>query len=77
MDGCDMLDHLLPTLPNMEKQQILHTQGRIYRREYLRLRPAVPDVRKMVKAVKRRGVAVGIATGCRGDDLRATSVCAS
>lgn len=70
MDGGDMLDRLLPEASKKEKQRLLKVQGETYRKDYLHLGRPFFGVRDLLVALKRRGVALGIATTCKGDELR-------
>jgi HAD superfamily hydrolase (TIGR01509 family) len=71
MDGGDMLDRLLPDVSKEEKEHILKTQGTAYRKKYLSLGQPFPAVHEMLNKLKKRGIAVGIATSCKRDELRA------
>lgn len=70
MDGGDMLDRLLPKLTEQEKQHILKVQGETYRKDYLQHGRPFAGVRGLLAALRRRNVALGIATSCKGDELR-------
>lgn len=70
MDGGDMLDRLLPGLSKQNKDHILKTQGETYRKDYLQLGRPFAGVRGLFSALKDRNIALGIATSCKGDELR-------
>jgi phosphoglycolate phosphatase-like HAD superfamily hydrolase len=70
MDGGDMLDNLLPHIPKQEKKRILKVQEETYRRDYLQLGHPFSRVREVFAAIKKRDLAIGIATSCKGDELR-------
>jgi phosphoglycolate phosphatase-like HAD superfamily hydrolase len=71
MDGALMLERLLPTEPAHVRQQLLEEQGRRYRAVFLRLAAPFAGVRELVEGLKTWGVAVGIATTCKPDELAA------
>jgi HAD superfamily hydrolase (TIGR01509 family) len=69
MDGRQMLDCLLPDVPNDLKKQLLKSQGKNYRRFYMsRARPFI-DIRELFETLKRADVGIGIATTCQEDEL--------
>lgn len=70
MDGGDMLDKLLPDAPQQEKERILKLQGEVYRQKYLQLGRPFRGVRELFAALRKRNFAIGIATSCKGDELR-------
>jgi HAD superfamily hydrolase (TIGR01509 family) len=69
MDGQDMLDLMLPSVPRADKKQLLEAQGANYRRDYLRQAKPFPGVRDLFVTLKRTGFALGIATSCKQDEL--------
>jgi HAD superfamily hydrolase (TIGR01509 family) len=71
MDGAWMLERLLPLEPVDVRQQLLEEQGRRYRTDFLRLARPFAGVRELVEGLKAWGVAVGLATTCKGDELAA------
>jgi HAD superfamily hydrolase (TIGR01509 family) len=71
MDGAWMLERLLPAEPADVRQQLLEEQGRRYRTDFLRLARPFAGVRELVEGLKAWGVAVGLATTCKGDELAA------
>jgi len=71
MDGAWMLERLLPTEPDEVRQQLLKDQGERYRTAFLRLARPFTGVRELIEDLKGRGMAVGLATTCKSDELTA------
>jgi HAD superfamily hydrolase (TIGR01549 family) len=70
MDGNDMLARLLPDLTTSQRERLLKAQGERYRRDYLALSRPFYRAGALVKRLKDSGHAVGIATTCKGDELK-------
>ena len=71
MDGARMLEQLLPKEPEALRRQLLEEQGRRYRTAFLRLARPFTGVRQLVEGLKGWGIAVGLATTCKSDELAA------
>jgi HAD superfamily hydrolase (TIGR01509 family) len=71
MDGSDMLGRLLPRAEHSEKERLLKSQGKVYRRDYLSLARPLPGVADLVRRLKEQHYILGIATTCKEDELKA------
>jgi HAD superfamily hydrolase (TIGR01509 family) len=69
MDGEEMLDGLLPKLPDDKKKEALKRQGEFFREQYLDTARPFPQVRETFEALKKGGVRLAIATTCKHDEL--------
>jgi HAD superfamily hydrolase (TIGR01509 family) len=71
MDGNDMLNRLLPHVDKSGKKQLLKAQGERYRRTYISRAKPFSGVRDLIRRLKDRQYVLGIATTCKGDELKA------
>jgi HAD superfamily hydrolase (TIGR01509 family) len=71
MDGAEMLDCLLPKLPDSKKKQVLKQQGELFREQYLHRVQPFPEVHETFEVLRNRGVILAIATTCKHDELAA------
>jgi phosphoglycolate phosphatase-like HAD superfamily hydrolase len=69
MDGSWMLERLLPKESEDVRQQLLEKQGERYRTAFLPLARPFTGVHELIEELKGRGVAVGLATTCKTDEL--------
>jgi len=71
MDGSWMLERLLPTEPEKVRQQLLQDQGERYRTAFLPLARPFAGAHQVIEDLKGWGIAVGLATTCKSDELTA------
>jgi HAD superfamily hydrolase (TIGR01509 family) len=71
MDGMWMLTHLLPDLPQADKEKLLHAQGELYGEEFLARVEPFPAVRDLFESLKAQGIRIALGTTCQPDQLAA------
>jgi len=69
MDTDDMLGVILPDPTKEEKDALKRAHDERYKRDYLPLVVAFPDVRFVLEGLRQAGFRLGIATTCSSDEL--------
>src|SRR4030081_31012 len=64
MDGAEMLDGLLPKLPDDAMEALLRQQGEFFREQYLHAVRPFPHVRATFEALRKGRVRLALATTC-------------
>lgn len=69
MDGGDLLEMILPTQSNLDRQAVRELQGKLFEERYLHdIRP-FPHVRTTVEQLRDNNRTIALATDCKGDTL--------
>jgi phosphoglycolate phosphatase-like HAD superfamily hydrolase len=70
MDGSDMLQRLLPDLPQSEHKEILEANDHVYTADYLATVKPIPGIEEALSKFANLGCVMAIATDCKEKELR-------